>query len=141
VAVTVTLAEIREGLAANLRQHVEGLRIYPRWQDNVEAPGAIIMLDAGHYHRSMGETGHTDHTFQVLVLAAGIDNGYERAEEALEPYLDPNSPRSIKTALESDKTLGGIVSTLNVTRWHEIGEPDMAGIGFWSAKVEVEVFT
>ena len=101
---------IREALKTNL-QNITNLRVYDLIPDVVVPPCAVV--------------GQLDFTFDID-NARGLDQASvdvyvivqrisERTgQEKLDNYLAGSGSGSIKTALESDRTLGGLVDTLRV---------------------------
>jgi hypothetical protein len=106
----LNIGPIRDALGTNL-QTIPGLRIYDTIPDVVVPPCAVV--------------GQLDFTFDVD-NARGLDQAStdifvivqrfsERTGQAkLDSLLAGTGPGSIKTALESDRTLGGLVDTLRV---------------------------
>jgi len=104
------IGPIREALGTNL-QTITGLRVYDTIPDVIVPPCAVV--------------GQLDFTFDVD-NARGLDQAStdifvivqrfsERTGQAkLDSLLAGTGPKSIKTALESDRTLGGLVDTLRV---------------------------
>jgi hypothetical protein len=110
------IGPIRDALKTNLLTVVSptgtNLRVYDTIPDVIVPPCAIV--------------GQLDFTFDVD-NARGLDQANvdifvivqrfsERAgQDKLDTLLAGTGPKSIKTALESDRTLGGLVNTLRVT--------------------------
>jgi hypothetical protein len=103
--------QVRKGLKANLGA-IKGMRVYDLIPTPAVAPCAIV--------------GQLDFTFD-LNNARGLDQANldvvvlvgrfsERAAQInLDKYLAGEGDFSIKTAIESDRTLGGACNTLRVT--------------------------
>jgi hypothetical protein len=112
----LNIGPIRDALKTNLLTVVSptgtNLRVYDTIPDVIVPPCAIV--------------GQLDFTFDVD-NARGLDQANvdifvivqrfsERAgQDKLDTLLAGTGPKSIKTALESDRTLGGLVNTLRVT--------------------------
>jgi len=102
---------VRDGLKTNL-QTITGLRVYDLIPEIPTPPCAVV--------------GQLDFTFDID-NARGLDRAEvdvyvivqrfsERAgQDKLDTFLAGTGATSIKTALESDRTLGGAVNTLRVT--------------------------
>jgi len=111
----LNIGPIRDALKTNLLTVVSptgtNLRVYDTIPDVIVPPCAIV--------------GQLDFTFDVD-NARGLDQANvdifvivqrfsERAgQDKLDTLLAGTGPKSIKTALESDRTLGGLVNTLRV---------------------------
>jgi hypothetical protein len=101
---------VRDALKKNL-QTITGLRVYDLIPDVVVPPCAVV--------------GQLDFTFDID-NARGLDQASvdifvivqrisERSgQDKLDNFLAGSGSGSIKTALESDRTLGGLVDTLRV---------------------------
>ena len=107
---TTTVSQIKTGLAANLAT-VSGLRAYAYQPDNVNTPFAWPLLDSIQYNGAMGG-GLITHKFTVSVV---VGRSAERtAQTLLDGYLSYKGSSSSRQALESDRTLGGVVQDLIV---------------------------
>ena len=107
---TTTVSQIKTGLAANLAT-VSGLRAYAYQPDNVNTPFAWPLLDSIQYNGAMGG-GLITHKFTVSVV---VGRAAERtAQTLLDRYLSYAGANSIRAAIESDRTLGGVVQDLIV---------------------------
>jgi hypothetical protein len=111
----LNIGPIRDALKQNLLTVVSptgtNLRVYDTIPDVIVPPCAVV--------------GQLDFTFDVD-NARGLDQANvdifvivqrfsERAgQDKLDTLLAGTGPKSIKTALESDRTLGGLVNTLRV---------------------------
>lgn len=105
-----TMAEIREGLAANLSA-IEGIQVSPYMLGSPTPPAIHVIPSSIAYdramHRGMDEVTMTVQAF----VALGLDQG---AQMALDELLAPTGSRSVKTAIETDRTLGGKVQHVQV---------------------------
>ena len=107
---TTTVSQIKTGLAANLAT-VSGLRAYAYQPDNVNTPFAWPLLDSIQYNGAMGG-GLITHKFTISVV---VGRSAERtAQTLLDGYLSYKGVTSIRAAIESDRTLGGVVQDLIV---------------------------
>jgi hypothetical protein len=106
----INISGVREALGNNLMT-ITGMRVYDTIPDVVTPPCAVV--------------GQLDFTFDIN-NARGLDQASvdiyvivqrisERAgQNKLDQLLAGTGNGSIKTALESDRTLGGLVNTLRV---------------------------
>ena len=107
---TTTVSQIKTGLAANMAT-VSGLRAYAYQPDNVNTPFAWPLLDSLQYNGAMGG-GLITHKFTISVV---VGRSAERtAQTLLDGYLSYKGATSIRQAIESDRTLGGVVQDLIV---------------------------
>jgi hypothetical protein len=106
----IKISQVREQLGKNI-ETITGMRVYDRIPDVVVPPCAVV--------------GQLDFTFDID-NARGLDQASvdvfvivqrisERAgQEKLDQLLAGTGNKSIKTAIESDRSLGGLVNTLRV---------------------------
>lgn len=107
----MNVTNVRTGLKTRLAT-ITGLRVWDVIPDQVTPPGAVV--------------GQLDFTFDidnargldianvdVYVIVQRFDA--RSSQNQLDDYLGSGS-KSIKTAIEADRTLGGAVNTLRVTR-------------------------
>lgn len=127
----MTISSIRSGLGANLAS-VSGLRVSTYIPDDISPPVAVISAPTITYDTAFRDGLHTyDFTVTVIVGRTSERN----AQGRLDAYADPTGATSVKTALESDPTLGGAAQTLRVTRTNgnqvvQVGETIYAAVEF-----------
>lgn len=107
----MNVTNVRAGLKTRLAT-ITGLRVWDSIPDQVTPPGAVV--------------GQLDFTFDID-NARGLDIANvdiyvivqrfdaRSGQNQLDDYLGSGN-KSIKTAIEADRTLGGAVNTLRVTR-------------------------
>ena len=102
--------DIREALKTNL-QNITNLRVYDLIPDVITPPCAVVgQLDFTFDIDNM--RGLDQASVDVFVI---VQRFSERAgQDKLDNLLAGTGTGSIKTALESDRTLGGLVDTLRV---------------------------
>jgi hypothetical protein len=104
------VSSVRDGLKTRL-QTITGLRAYDVIPDKVTPPCAIVgQLD--FTFDIDNARGLDQATLDVYVIVQRLDA--RSGQNKLDDYLGSGS-KSIKTAIEGDRTLGGTVSTLRVT--------------------------
>lgn len=111
------IADLRAGLAANLSK-INGLRVYTVLTDNPQFPAALISLDRIEFDSTMAR-GCDSIEFTVTLVVARADD--RSAQNKLETYLSGTGATSVKTAVESDVTLGGSAFDARVTAAEQIG--------------------
>jgi hypothetical protein len=108
----MNVSNVRDGIKTRL-QTISGLRVWDVIPDQVTPPGAVV--------------GQLDFTFDidnargvdlanvdVYVIVQRMDA--RSGQNKLDGYLAGSGASSIKAAIEGDRTLGGTVNTLRVTR-------------------------
>ena len=111
-AVSVTVAQIRDGLATNLAT-VMNTQVTGYILNNPSPPAVMIVPSDIQYDEAFNRGHHLwNFTVQILVSAATDIGG----QVNLDGYLAPSGSGSVKAAIESDITLGGVAQNLHVTR-------------------------
>ena len=101
---------IREALKTNL-QNITNLRVYDLIPDVVVPPCAVVgQLD--FTFDIDNQRGLDQASVDIFVIVQRISE--RTGQEKLDNYLAGSGSGSIKTAIESDRTLGGLVNTLRV---------------------------
>lgn len=112
-----SISNLRAGLAANLAT-INGLRVYTVLTDNPQFPAALISLDRIEFDSTMAR-GCDSIEFTVTLVVARADD--RSAQNKLETYLAGTGATSVKTAVETDVTLGGSAFDARVTAAEQIG--------------------
>jgi hypothetical protein len=129
-----TLAQLREGLAANLRTISSDVQVSPYVLAKPTPPAIDILPARVEYHRTFGN-GLEHHTFLVQAyVASGLD---EAAQRRLDEFVDSGV---IRQALESDQTLGGIAQSLVVQELTEYGRVVVDNTEMMTARFQVLVY-
>jgi hypothetical protein len=134
------MTDIRSGLATRVAT-VTSLkdRCFSTFPDRMPNPPlAIISVPSWRFDQTFSDDNTI--TAEVLILAAAIGKGQERAQAALDAYLDDDGTESIKAAIEADVTLGGKAQSVSVTGWDDYGDVEVNGIHYLGAVLAVEVF-
>jgi len=98
------LKDIKNGLAARLRT-ITGLRVFVQPEDDPkDFPSAHIFTDDLDYEKAMaGNTFECELRVTVLITKGKVKTAWED----LDNYLNPVGAKSIKAAVEADRTLDG----------------------------------
>lgn len=132
----MTIQTIRQGIAANLAT-ISGLRTSAFVPDNPTPPIAIVVPDRVVYDTA-NRRGLDTYTFRVLVIA---QRASERgAQNTLDAFCNPTGASSVKTAIESDRTLGGAANDCRVTDLTEYGEMSVGETQYLAATFSVNVY-
>lgn len=108
---TVALTDVRKALANSLRV-IPGLQTSAYQLANASPPCAQVTRGAVEYDQAMQGGVHRPSFTVTAYVALVSDQG---AQMLLDRYLAADGDLSIKQALESDRTLGGLVQDLHVT--------------------------
>ena len=113
----MTIANIRSGIATNLRT-ISGLRVFEEIPDQVSPPAAVVSLNNIEYHQAFSG-GLNIFRFTVRVI---VGRAAERqAQRNLDTYAEPTGASSVKSAIESNRTLSGACQDLIVESMPNIG--------------------
>lgn len=99
----MSITAIRDGIEANL-ETITGLRGYSEIPENPQIPAAVVTLDSIEYHQSF-KNGLIQLGFTVTVIVGRFNA--RTAQQALNDFAANTGPKSIRQAIESDRTLGG----------------------------------
>lgn len=100
-------------------QTIAGLNTYVHTPDQVAVPAAFVGIPPiPQYHQTMG-MGRFRLDLTVTVLTS---SGWSREGQlALADYVDPRGDKSIRAAIEGDRTLGGVVDDCIVVSFDPAG--------------------
>lgn len=137
------LIDICEGIAANIRDGLgDRIRVVsPLPLVKPEPVSAHVLPGEVDYHQTFGdlEDSMDDWTFTVEAFLAQVAG--RESQKLAAKYLSKSGDSSIIAAIESDTTLGGLISDLIVTRggfryWDKPGTPPVVYVGgFWTVQV------
>lgn len=131
-----TMAEIRSGLATNLAT-VSGLRTAEVIPDNPQPPIAIFELDRIDYHQAM-QNGLTIYRFNVQVIVGRASS--RSAQRKLDVYIAPEGDSSVKAAIESNRTMDGVVFDTVVEAMPNVGSVQMNDQTYLAAEFNVAIY-
>jgi len=132
----VTIQEIRTGLGTNLAT-ISGLRVSTDIPDSPNPPQAIIGIENVTFDNAFGQ-GLTEYRFTVSLIASRVSE--RNAQRKLDEYTS-NGARSVKLAIESDKTLGGNAYDVRVTEMSNIGTVILGEVIYLAADFAVTVYS
>lgn len=136
---TFDMNAVMEGLGVALEQ-ITGLRVFDHPADQLEPPAAVVGLPTEIPYDNTKARGSDRATFPVFVVVGGSFS--RSATKALGPYVAGSGPKSIKAAIEADRTLGGSCATLSVGPGRTDGSGiTVNGVRYTGAIFDVEVWT
>lgn len=126
------IAALVDGLTANLAT-VDKLRVQGEILDTVPIPCAVVGPPTSIEYDAAMARGADVYTFSVRVLVARASE--RSSQKSLFAYASGTGAKSIKSAIESDKSLGGSADSVRVTGAGNIGiygygEADYLGVEF-----------
>lgn len=113
----MSITAIREGIATNLAT-ITGLRVASEIPDSPSPPIAVVQLRNIEFDGAFGK-GLATYSFTVSVIVGRVSE--RQAQRRLNDYSDNLGDSSVKTAIESDKTLGGSAFDCRVVSLDNIG--------------------
>jgi hypothetical protein len=131
----LSIALIRKGLGDNLST-IRGLRVAETIPDQVNPPLAVISLQTVSYDGAF-QGGLTTYSFMVTVIVGRISE--RTAQRTLDAYISPGVG-SIKTAIESERSLGGSAFDCRVDGMSNVGSVTIGDITYLAADFTVTVY-
>lgn len=132
----MTIAAMRSGLANSLRT-ISGLRASEEIPDQVSPPIAVVSLNNIDYHQAFGG-GLNIFRFTVRVI---VGRAAERqAQRSLDAFVFPTGASSVRSAIESNRTLGGACQDLIVESMPNIGSITVNENEYLAAEFSVTVY-
>ena len=125
-----SLAAIRDGIATNLKT-ISGLRSAGPIPAQTNPPYAIVSPDSIDYHKAFAN-GINTYNFTITVVVGQADS--RTAQGLLDSYCSPTGTASIKSAIESDKTLSGLVYDLMVSDMRNYGSTTIGETTYLAAE-------
>lgn len=114
-----TVTEIREGLAEAVRRGVPALRPYAKVPDSFTTPAAMVFGPERIRYDSTMARGSDEYRFPLRVYVGRVDE--KGAQDRLDAFVSGAGPQSLKVAIESDPTLGGVVDFARVEEARNYG--------------------
>ena len=130
-----TVSQVATGLATRLAT-ISGLRTSAYQPEQLNPPFAFPTLNSINYHRAMGGGDVVmDWTVNVVVGRYVDRNSFA----ILDDYLSYSGAKSVRAAIEGDKTLGGVCQTLVLPSGANITSLSSADAEFLQIQFQVTV--
>jgi len=129
----IDVEAVRQALATNLGT-ISGLRTSGNVPDNPNPPIAVVFLETVEYDEAFRD-GLTTFMFKVMVIVSRADD--RTAQRKLNGY---DGDRSIKKAVESDRSLGGLVQTLRLNTMTSLGSTIVSEQEYMAVEFSVAVY-
>ncbi len=127
------IGSIRAAIAANIRAAITTEEVYDYLQGEPQAPYLWIYPD----EVAFDESGGTD--VRRFIVEAIADVPFEEnAQRALDAYMG-NGDTSVKKAIEADRTLGGLLTDLQVVTCSGYRFFTRAGVDYIGCQWTVEI--
>ena len=131
----MSITAIRTELASNIG-NISGIRTYADIPDNPAMPAAVVTLANVNYDQAF-QRGLTEYNFIVTVIFGRIAT--TSAQRNLDSLISTGD-RSLKVAVESDKTLDGNAYDTRVTGMTNVQSATIGDITYLTADFAVTVF-
>lgn len=132
-----TIAQMRAGIATNL-QTIAGLRTSDTVPDNIQPPVAIVSPSAIQYDLTF-QRGLDLYNFTVMIVVGRASE--RQAQRALDAFCAGTGASSVKAAIESNRTLTGLVNDLRVTSMRNYGSTLIGETTYLAVEFELVVYT
>jgi len=132
----IDVSAIRNALATNLAT-ISGLRTSGDVPDNPNPPIAVVFLENVQYDEAF-RGGLTTFNFNVMVVVSRADD--RTAQRKLNGFISPDGESSIKSAVESDRSLGGLVQTLRLNAMTSLGSTTINDQEYMAVEFSVAVY-
>lgn len=130
------ITAIRQGIATNLAT-ISGLRTSAELPDNPNPPAAVVALETIDYDGAF-QQGVTTFMFTIIVIVSRQSDRI--SQRSLNQYASQNGERSIKTAVESDRSLGGNAMDCRVRGMTSVGSLQLNDTEYVAAEFSVAVY-
>lgn len=130
------ITDLRDALAQNLAT-IPGLRTKAFVPDTFSAPMAIVEPLTINFDTAMGR-GLDEFNFKITVLVSRVSDRVSQA--SLDAYCSSSGSASVKSAVESDRTLGGKANDLRVTGITTYGGLTIGDTTYLAAEFAVRVY-
>jgi len=133
-----SLAAIRDAIKSRLATAyaAENIMVYDTVPGDIAAPAVIVEPDSGEYHQTLGSVDQTMHQFAVHAFVALGDRA--AAQDDLDSLISNTGARSIKAAIEGDRTLGGVVKWCDPIRYRDYGTRRYGDADYLGATIDVQ---
>ena len=130
------LSEIRSALAGSLSS-IQGLRTSAHVPDQPNPPIAVVVPEQIEYDAST--FGSHRYTFRLMLIVGRVDE--RNAQARLDGYLATDGAASVKSAVEADRTLGGLVQVVRVLSADSYRTVPVGDVTYLTAEMVVEVIS
>jgi hypothetical protein len=128
-----SVTDLRTGIATNLAT-ITGLRTAATMPDNPNPPIAIVIPSTISFDDTF-QRGMQTYAFNVLVIVGRADE--RTAQNNLDGFCASTGTKSIKLAVEKDKSLGGKAFDVRVTEMRNYGQIVIGEVTYLSAEFTV----
>lgn len=129
------ITALRNAIANNIMT-ISGLRASGTLPDLPNPPIAVVSIDTVDYHRAFSG-GLTQYNFTVTLIVGRVSE--RTSQNSLDAYCSPTGPKSVKVAIESDRTLNGLAYDLIVSSLKSYGSMNINENLYLAAEFDLTV--
>ena len=129
------LTDLRTGLANRLTT-ITGQRSSAYIPDNPQPPVAVVMPGRITYDTAFGR-GSDEYQFTIMLIVGRVAD--RASQTTLDGYCESSGSRSVKAAIEGDRTLGGKALDCRVTEMTNQGSLAIGDVTYHTAEFSVTV--
>lgn len=129
-----SITALRSGLATNLL--TAGVRSSGTLPAQVNPPFALVAPSGVNYHRAFNNS-LSEYSFTITLVVAQMSE--RNAQNSLDAFCSATGNSSIRRAIESDKTLGGVAYDTVVTDMRNYGATTIGETTYLAAEFNVVV--
>lgn len=124
-------------VATNLKTALSGIggTIVEYVPDRVQPPAIILAMGSGTYQTDFDDSMTAEWVAHLIVSRSDDRNAQKRLRE----HCAPTGTKSVRAAIEADRTLGGAVGDAAVVEWDVPSEIEIAGTTYVSVGFSIEV--
>lgn len=130
-----TVSQVGDALKTALGT-ISGLRTYSYQPEQLNPPFAYPELTQVNYHRAMG-LGDVEMLWTIHVVVGRYTD--RTANDLLDQFISATGAKSVRSALESDRTLGGVVQTMILSSSADVTALNEADANFLTVQYQVTV--
>jgi hypothetical protein len=130
-----TVSQVATGLQTRLAT-IGGLRAFTYQPEQLNPPTAYPVLNSVTYHRAFAG-GDVEMFWSIYVVVGRYTD--RRAFDNIDDFLAYDGVKSIRAAIEGDRTLGGVCNTLVVSSSFAIEPQTQADAEFLTVRVDLTV--
>jgi hypothetical protein len=129
------VTDLRTGLANRLAT-ITGLRSSAYIPDNPQPPVAVVMPGRIQYDTAFGR-GSDEYQFTIMLIVGRVAD--RASQTTLDGYCESSGSRSVKAAIEGDRSLGGKALDCRVTEMTNQGSLAIGDVTYHTAEFSVTV--
>jgi hypothetical protein len=132
-----SIPDIMSGIETRLAT-ISGLFVSEIHPAQIVPPIAVVGVPAiPSYHLAMRAGSFEINPTVMVLVSATVDVA---GQHQLAAYANPTGSSSVKTAIEGDRTLGGVVDDCLVESFRPLGLDEVNTIGYWGGVFTLAVY-